>query len=71
MNLKIQKKTKEKIFMEKKLFYNVFDITELYGVKKSSAYRRIQELNEELSSQCFYTQRGVINAEYFRKRVYI
>jgi hypothetical protein len=70
MNLKIQKKTKEKIFMEKKLFYNVFDIIELYGVKKSSAYRLIQELNEELSNQGFYTQRGVVNAEYFRKRVY-
>ncbi len=57
--------------MEKKLFYNVFDIIELYGVKKSSAYRLIQELNEELSNQGFYTQRGVVNAEYFRKRVYI
>ncbi len=57
--------------MEKKLFYNVNDIIELYGVKKSSAYRLIQELNEELSNQGFYTQRGVVNAEYFRKRVYI
>lgn len=71
MNLKIQKKNKEKIFMEKKFFYNVFDIIELYGVKKSSAYRLIQELNEELSKQGFYTQRGVVNAAYFRKRVYI
>lgn len=57
--------------MEKKLFYNVNDIIELYGVKKSSAYRLIQELNEELSNQGFYTQRGVVNAEYFRKRVHI
>lgn len=56
--------------MEKKLFYNVNDIIELYGVKKSSAYRIIQEINEELSKQGFYTQRGVVNAEYFRKRVY-
>lgn len=56
--------------MEKKLFYNVNDIIEIYGVKKSSAYRLIQEINEELSKQGFYTQRGVVNAEYFRKRVY-
>ncbi len=45
--------------MEKKLFYNVNDIIELYGVKKSSAYRLIQELNEELSKIGFYTQKGV------------
>ncbi len=56
--------------MEKKLFYNVNDIIEIYGVKKSSAYRLIQEINEELSKQGFYTQRGVVNVEYFRKRVY-
>ncbi len=56
--------------MEKKLFYNVRDIIEIYGVKQSSAYRLIQELNEELSKQGYYTQRGVVNAEYFRKRVY-
>ena len=56
--------------MKKKLFYNANDIIEIYGVKKSSAYRLIQEINEELSKQGFYTQRGVVNAEYFRKRVY-
>ena len=56
--------------MEKKLFYNVNDIIELYVVKKSSAYRLIQEINEELSKQGYYTQRGVVNAEYIRKRVY-
>ncbi|MBQ8502734.1 MAG: transcriptional regulator [Clostridia bacterium] len=56
--------------MEKKLFYNVRDIIEIYGVKQSSAYRLIQVFNEELSKQAFYTQRGVVNAEHFRKRVY-
>jgi len=57
--------------MEKKLFYTAYDIIEIYGVKKSSAYRIIQELNEELTEQGFYTLRGVVNAEYFRERVYI
>lgn len=57
--------------MTEKIFYNVEDIMEIMRIKKSTAYQIIAELNKELDSKKIKTQRGVVNAEYFKKRVYI
>lgn len=57
--------------MEEKFFYNAQDIMEIFGIKKSSAYRIIKELNTELAEAGYYVHRGTVNAKYFRERVYI
>lgn len=57
--------------MKKKLFYTVEDVMEIFNIKKSSAYKIVSELNKELETAGILTQSGVVNAEYFRKRVYI
>lgn len=56
--------------MKTKLFYDAQDIMEIMGIKKSSAYRLINELNKELNDKGILTQGGVIRADYFKKRVY-
>ncbi len=57
--------------MKETLFYTAEDIMKIVGIKKSSAYRLINELNTELESKGTKTQRGVVKADYFRERVYI
>lgn len=57
--------------MENKLFYNVKDIMEIFGIKKTATYSLIKELNQELIDQGYIVQGGKINAKYFRQRVYI
>ncbi len=56
--------------MKTKLFYDAQDIMEIMGIKKSSAYRLINELNKELNDKGILTQGGVIRADYFKERVY-
>lgn len=56
--------------MKNKLFYCAEDIMEIMGIKKSSAYRIINELNKELNDKGFLTQGGVVRADYFRERAY-
>lgn len=57
--------------MTEKMFYNVEDVMEIMKIKSSTAYKIIAELNKELENKKVKTQKGVINAEYFKKRVYI
>ena len=57
--------------MKTKLFYDAQDIMEIMGIKKSSAYRLIKELNKELNDMGILTQGGVVRADYFRERVYM
>lgn len=66
---KVNRKDKEK--MTTKLFYDAEDIMEIMRIKKSSAYRLIKELNEELNDMGILTQGGVVRADYFRERVYM
>lgn len=56
--------------MKTKLFYDAQDIMEIMGIKKSSAYRLINELNKELNDKGILTQGGVVRADYFKERVY-
>ena len=42
--------------MKTKLFYDAQDIMEIMGIKKSSAYRLINELNKELNDKGILTQ---------------
>ena len=57
--------------MTTKLFYDAEDIMEIMRIKKSSAYKLIKELNEELNDKGSLTQGGVVRADYFRERVYM
>lgn len=57
--------------MTTKLFYDAEDIMEIMRIKKSSAYRLIKELNEELNDMGILTQGGVVRSDYFRERVYM
>lgn len=61
----------ETVKIKDKLFYNVKDIMDIFGIKKSSAYTLIKELNQELINQGYIVQGGKINTKYFRQRVYI
>lgn len=56
--------------MKTKLFYDAQDIMEIMGIKKTSAYRLINELNKELNDKGILTQGGVVRADYFKERVY-
>ena len=57
--------------MTTKLFYDAEDIMEIMRIKKSSAYRLIKELNEELNDMGILTQGGVVRADYFRESLYV
>ena len=57
--------------MTTKLFYDAEDIMEIMRIKKSSAYKLIKELNEELNDMGILTQGGVVRDDYFRERVYM
>lgn len=57
--------------MEEKLFYNVNDIMKIFGIQKTCAYKLMKELNAELAEKGYYIHNGVVNAKYFRERVYI
>ena len=54
-----------------KTTYDAEDIMEIMKIKKSSAYRLIKELNEELNDMGILAQGGVVRADYFRERVYM
>lgn len=46
------------------------DVSEALGVSKSSAYKIIKKLNNELEAANYITVRGKISRLYFEKRTY-
>jgi len=51
-------------------FYNVVDVTGILGVSKSTAYREIKRLNDELKSKGYFTVSGKVPVKYFMERFY-
>lgn len=46
------------------------DVMEALGVSKSSSYKIIRQLNEELSKANYLTVKGKVSRAYFEKRIY-
>ncbi len=53
-----------------KFFYTVVDIVAILGVSKSTAYREIKKLNDELRAKGYITISGKVPAKYFMERLY-
>ncbi len=52
------------------LFYTVEDIIDILNVSKSTAYREIKKLNDELKKQGYITICGKVPIKFFRERWY-
>lgn len=52
------------------LFYTVDDIINILNVSRSTAYREIIKLNEELKKQGYITICGKLPIKFFRERWY-
>ena len=52
------------------LFLGVAEVQDKLSISRSSAYRVIKNLNEELSSKGFYVINGRVNRQYFYERFY-
>ncbi len=56
--------------MEKKIFYNVGDVTEMLSISRSHAYKIIRELNLELQGKGYRTISGKVSCQYFDEKFY-
>ena len=54
-----------------KKFLNASDIIEIMQVSRSTAYRIMKTLNDELNKQGKITVPGKVSAKYFFERVYV
>ncbi len=52
------------------LFYTVEDIINILNVSKSTAYREIKKLNDELKKKGYITISGKVSSKYFWERLY-
>lgn len=52
------------------LFYTVDDIINILNVSRSTAYREIKKLNDELKKQGYITICGKVPIKFFRERWY-
>lgn len=55
---------------KEELFYTVDDIINILNVSRSTAYREIKKLNEELKKQGYITICGKVPIKFFRERWY-
>ncbi|GAB2044679.1 hypothetical protein AGATL06_11760 [Agathobaculum sp. TL06] len=53
-----------------KYFYTVYDVISILGVSKSTAYREIKRLNNELKAKGYITVSGKVPIKYFTERLY-
>jgi len=53
-----------------KYFYTAFDVMAILGISKSTAYREIKKMNEELKKKGYITISGKIPIKYFTERLY-
>lgn len=51
-----------------KIFYNADDLIEIFRCKKSTAYKIIRTLNQELAEQGYRTKMGRVSAKYVKER---
>jgi Mn-dependent DtxR family transcriptional regulator len=54
-----------------KSYYTAEEVAEIIGVKKPTAYKKIQALNKELQAKGYITVAGKINRKYFNERSYL
>lgn len=55
--------------MENRSFMTVNEVAAELGISKSSAYKIMKQLNDELRSMGYLTVSGRVNTNYFRKKV--
>lgn len=53
-----------------RLFYTAVDVMAILGISKSTAYREIKKLNDELRAKGYITISGKIPVKYFMERLY-
>lgn len=53
-----------------KYFFTVIDVQNILGISKSTAYREIKKMNDELKRKGFHTISGRVPAKYFLERLY-
>lgn len=53
-----------------KYYLTVVDVKSILGVSKSTAYREIKRLNDELQEKGYITVSGKIPVKYFMERLY-
>lgn len=53
-----------------KIFYTAIDVMAILGVSKSTAYREMKKLNDELKKQGYITISGKVPVKYFMQRLY-
>lgn len=56
--------------MEKGRFMGVSEVQELLSISRSSAYRLIKTLNEELNEKGYITISGKVSTRYLMERIY-
>ena len=59
-----------KLNPENKLFLNANDVAKMMNISKSSAYKIIKSLNEQLRKDGFITLPGKINRIYLNQHIY-
>lgn len=52
----------------KKMYLDTKDVSEILDVSKSTAQRRIRQMNEELVEQGYYAERGKVPIELFYEK---
>lgn len=52
-------------------FYTAKEIADILRVSLSEAYRRIEQLNAELSAKGYMVARGKVSRKYFDERYYM
>ncbi len=57
--------------MEEKVFYKAKDVSSILGISRSSAYRIIKRLNDELSKLGMITISGKVSRKYFEEKTYL
>jgi len=53
-----------------KYFYTAIDVKAILGVSKSTAYREIKKMNDELKKKGYHTISGKVPIKYFMERLY-
>ena len=54
----------------KKQFYNAEELAELLGTSRSTAYKRIKEMNDELTSKGYLIVSGKVPIAYVQERFF-
>lgn len=53
-----------------KTYYDAWEVAEMMGTSKATAYTTIKKLNKELEDKGYITIAGKISKKYFHERTY-